>query len=225
MVTVVLFDIDGTLVQTGRAGVRGLTQAFVELFGTHDALEGIPVAGRTDRAIVGEALRRVGQADDAATVTRVREAYCRRLPAALADPGSAPIGVLPGVVSLLEALERREDVAVGLLTGNFAAGAALKLGHFRLWERFPFGAFGDDYVDRRALVPVARTEAAGRGHHTASPSQVVVIGDTPLDVDCAQAHGARSLAVATGLYDTDQLRASGADLTVSSLDEVTADWF
>lgn len=225
MVTLVLFDIDGTLVQTGRAGVRGMNRAFLDLFGAPDALDGVPVAGRTDRAIVSEALRKIGQPAETDTIIRVRDEYCRRLPEALADPASRPMGVLPGVHDLLAALEARTDVVTGLLTGNFVAGAALKLGHFDLWERFPFGAFGDDHVERRALVPVAVAEAAQRGHALFAPDRIVVIGDTPLDVDCAQAHGARAIAVATGMYAEDVLRATGADLTVATLADVSPDWF
>lgn len=224
MVTLVLFDIDGTLVQTGRAGVRGMNRAFADLFGAQDALTGVPVAGRTDRAIVSEVLTQIGQPVESDTITRVRDEYCRRLPEALADPASRPVGVLPGVLDLLSALESRSDVVTALLTGNFAAGAALKLGHFGLWDRFPFGAFGDEHVERRALVPVAVAAAADRGHAAVQPDRIVVIGDTPLDVDCAHAYGARAIAVATGMYSEDELRATGADLTVPTLSEVPADW-
>lgn len=223
--TLVLFDIDGTLVQTGRAGVRGMNRAFADLFDAPDALNGVPVAGRTDRAIVSEVLIRIGQPADTATITRVRDAYTGHLPAALADPASHPMGVLPGVTGLLDALEQRDDVVVGLLTGNFVRGAELKLGHFNLWTRFPFGAFGDDHAERRALVPVAVAEAAQRGHAPFAPDRIVVIGDTPLDVDCAHAYGARAIAVATGLYGEDVLRDTGAELTVPTLERVPPDWF
>jgi len=225
MVTLVLFDIDGTLVQTGRAGVRGMNRAFVDLFGAGEALDGVPVAGRTDRAIVSEVLTKIGQPVDDTTVVRVRDEYCRRLPEALADPASRPMGVLPGVDTLLTALEARADVVIGLLTGNFVMGAELKLGHFGLWERFPFGAFGDHHAERRALVPVAVNEAAERGHTAIAPDRIVVIGDTPLDVDCAQAYGARAIAVATGMYSVDTLRETGADLTVPTLSDVPPSWF
>lgn len=225
MVTLVLFDIDGTLVQTGRAGVRGMNRAFADLFGVSDALTGVPVAGRTDRAIVSEVLTKIGQPAEPGVIARVREEYCRRLPDALASPSSHPMGVLPGVADLLEALEARPDVVIGLLTGNFVSGAELKLGHFDLWRRFPFGAFGDDHLERRALVPVAVAEAAQRGHDVVPPDRIIVIGDTPLDVDCAHAYGARALAVATGMYSVDVLRETGAALTVSTLSDVPVDWF
>jgi len=225
MVTLVLFDIDGTLVQTGRAGVRGMNRAFADLYGAEEALDGVPVAGRTDRAIVSQVLTTIGQPVDDTSVLRVRDEYCRRLPEALADPASHPMGVLPGVDALLTALEARTDVVVGLLTGNFVRGAELKLGHFALWDRFPFGAFGDHHAERRALVPVAVNEAAERGHANIAPHRIIVIGDTPLDVDCAHAYGARAIAVATGLYSEDTLRQTGADLTVPTLSDVPPDWF
>jgi len=224
-VTLVLFDIDGTLVQTGRAGVRGMNRAFVDLFGAPGALDGVPVAGRTDRAIVSEVLTKIGQPVEVSTITRVRDEYCRHLPVALKDPASRPMGVLPGVATLLEALESRADVVTALLTGNFVAGAEIKLGHFDLWRRFAFGAFGDEHTERRALVPVAVAEAVRHGHHTFAPDRVVVIGDTPLDVDCAHANGARAIAVATGMYSVDTLRDTKADLTVATLDDVSPDWF
>ena len=225
MVTLVLFDIDGTLVQTGRAGVRGMNRAFVDLFGAEEALAGVSVAGRTDRAIVSEVLTKIGQHVDETTVVRVRDEYCRRLPDALADPASHPMGVLPGVDALLTSLEARTDVVVGLLTGNFVRGAELKLGHFALWDRFPFGAFGDHHAERRALVPVAVSEAAERGYTHIPPDRIIVIGDTPLDVDCAHAYGARAIAVATGMYSVDTLQETGADLTVPTLSDVPPDWF
>jgi phosphoglycolate phosphatase len=224
-VTLVLFDIDGTLIQTGRAGMRGMNRAFGDLFGAPDALDGVPVAGRTDRAIVSEVLAKIGQPAEPATIARVRDEYCRHLPAALADPASRPMNVLPGVPGLLKELESREDVVTALLTGNFVAGAEIKLGYFDLWTRFAFGAFGDAHSERRALVPVAVAEAVRHGHHTFAPERIVVIGDTPLDVDCAHAYGARAIAVATGMYSMDTLRDTQADLTVATLADVSPDWF
>ncbi len=108
---------------------------------------------------------------------------------------------------------------VGLLTGNFEPGARIKLGHFDLWRRFRFGAFGDDHLDRRALVPVAIARAREAGVPAVADGRVVVIGDTPLDVDCARAHGARAVAVATGPFNRAALEATGADVVVNTLVE------
>lgn len=216
--TLVLFDIDGTLVLTGRAGVRGMNAAFAELYGHPDALSIVDVAGRTDRAIVGTVFETLSVPMGDTELAGLRDAYIAALRREIDVPVEHPKEVLPGVLTLLEALEARDDVDVGLLTGNFEGGAAVKLGHFDLWRRFQFGAFGDRHVSRRDLVPLALERAAAAGVAPTRADQVVVIGDTPLDVDCAQAHGARSLAVATGPFERAALEAAGADLTVETLD-------
>ncbi len=215
--TLVLFDIDGTLIQSGRAGLRGMNAAFGRLHGRGDALADVPIAGRTDRAIVADALRLLGLPPDEEQVQRLREAYLEDLRTEIGRPVEAPSGVLPGVGELLAALDEEPHVGVGLLTGNFAGGAAIKLGHFGLWERFRFGAFGDDHPDRRALVPVAVAEAARAGWRVEQADRVVIIGDTPLDVDCALAYGARALAVATGPFGREDLAAAGAHHVVPTL--------
>lgn len=219
--TLVLFDIDGTLIQSGRAGVRGMNRAFDRLYGRPRALDGIAVAGRCDRVIVMDAMRGFGLDPVEEEIVRLRDAYFEALLEEIGRPGSEPSGVLPGVSALLEGLEARPDVLVALLTGNFAGGAKIKLGHFNLWQRFRFGAFGDDHEDRRELMPVALTLARAEGVTIPDLRRVIVVGDTPLDVDCALAHGARALAVATGLYDESTLRHSGASLVVRTLEPVS----
>jgi phosphoglycolate phosphatase-like HAD superfamily hydrolase len=216
----VLFDIDGTLILSGRAGVRGLRRAFDRLYGMSDVVDGIPLSGRTDRAIVIEALEAIGRAPEDDEILRLRDVYCECLALEIVRPVTAPSGVLPGVVSLLDALDHGARAHVGLLTGNFERGAAIKLGHFDLGSRFRFGAFGDDHVDRRDLVPVALERARASGVDVPPPDRVIVVGDTPLDVDCAKAHGARAVAVATGGCDRASLEASGADLVLDSLAEL-----
>lgn len=223
--TVVLFDIDGTLVLTGRAGVRGMDAAFASLYGRPGALEAVPIAGRTDRAIVSDVLASLAVEPTDEEIGRLRDAYFRHLRVEIAAPSASPKHVLPGVGRLLDALGERSHVAVGLLTGNFQGGAAIKLGHFDLWQRFAFGAFGDRHTNRRDLVPLALGEAGRRGVRVPA-DRVIVIGDTPLDVDCARAHGVRSLAVATGPFPRAELEAAGADLAVDTLGDVVAlvDW-
>jgi len=218
----VLFDIDGTLCLTGRAGLRGMEAAFLQLHGIRGALKDVPFAGRTDYSIVGDALERWGRKATDAEIKRLRDAYVTLLRDELPKPVSDPSGVLPGVEALLDALERRDQFAVGLLTGNFVGGAELKLGHFDLWRRFRFGAFGDDHRDRRALVPIALERAREAGFDRCTADRAVIIGDTPLDVDCAHAHGARAIAVATGHYGVDELRATGAELVVETLEDTGA---
>lgn len=215
----VLFDIDGTLVVTGRAGIRGMNRAFEQLYGRREALDGVPIAGRTDRAIVVDVMQRIGVDPNDRAVDALRDAYIGQLRVEILRvvPGH-PSMVLPGVTGLLDRLAATEGIATGLLTGNFAGGASVKLGHFSLWTRFRFGAFGDDHTDRRALVPVAVRQARNAGVADADARSVVIVGDTPLDVDCAKAHGARAIGVATGPFDRRSLEAAGADLTVDSLE-------
>jgi phosphoglycolate phosphatase-like HAD superfamily hydrolase len=219
--TLVLFDIDGTLILSGRAGVRALNRALAQMYGRADVLDGIPVAGRTDRAIVTDALVDVGVEPTPAAIDAVRHAYLATLPEELARPVRDPSGVLGGVPALLDELDRRADLRVGLLTGNFEQGAEMKLKHFQLWHRFGFGAFGDDHLDRRDLVPVAIARAIGAPPFR-DACRVVVIGDTQLDIDCARAHGACAIAVATGGSSRAQLEAAGADVVVDSLAELDA---
>jgi phosphoglycolate phosphatase-like HAD superfamily hydrolase len=132
-------------------------------------------------------------------------------------PPPTDFGVLPGVTAALDAMDQEPSIVVALLTGNFERGAAIKLGHFGLWQRFRFGAFGDEHLDRRDLVPVALARAAEAG---IVPTSVVVIGDTPLDVDCAQHHGAIAVAVATGQHDVASLTATGAHLVLPTLESL-----
>jgi phosphoglycolate phosphatase-like HAD superfamily hydrolase len=225
MTTLVLFDIDGTLVHTGGAGVRGLTTAFREIHRHDNALAGVPVSGRTDRAILAEACQRCALDLTADMLAELREAYLLQLQVEMTRPPNGPMGVLPGVTRLIETLTKLPRVHVGLLTGNFERGAEIKLQHFALWKKFTFGAFGDDHLDRRDLVPLAR-ERAMRAGIEADFSRVVIIGDTPLDVDCAHAHGALAIAVATGEYDEVELREAGADIVVRTLEDVPPfeDW-
>jgi phosphoglycolate phosphatase-like HAD superfamily hydrolase len=218
--TLVLFDIDGTLILSGKAGLRGLAGAVRQLYGVTDALDHVPVAGRTDRAIVGDVLTGLGRTADPDEIDRLRATYLDQLQMEIVKPVPDKSGVLPGVHGLLDAIDAREDLRAGLLTGNFEQGARIKLEHFALWHRFPFGAFGDDHVDRRALVPVALARAQAAGYAAASAADAVIIGDTPLDVDCAIAHGARVIGVTTGHYGRAELEAAGAGLVVGSLEEI-----
>jgi phosphoglycolate phosphatase len=211
----VLFDIDGTLIRTSGAGVRGMSDAFERLHGWRGALDGVPVSGRTDRAILSEIFSRWETALTEEHVAPLRESYLRCLEQELKTAPAHSLEVLPGVHAALDALDDHPDFELGLLTGNFEDGAAIKLGHFDLWRRFRFGAFGDVHVNRRDLVPVALENARAAG---IAARDVVVIGDTPLDVDCAHAHGARAIAVATGEYSREALAATGAELVVDTLE-------
>jgi phosphoglycolate phosphatase-like HAD superfamily hydrolase len=218
--TLVLFDVDGTLVLTGRAGVRAMNAAFARLYGRDGALDDVPIAGRTDRAIVGDVFASIGLEGTDDEVARLRDAYLDHLREAIVQPVAHRRCVLPGVERLLVALASRPGVDVGLITGNFEGGAAIKLGHFDLWRRFRFGAFGDRHLDRRDLVPLAIERAQEADVPQIPAERVVVIGDTPLDVDCAGAHGARAIGVATGPYDRATLADAGAGLALDTLEDV-----
>lgn len=216
MAVLVLFDIDGTLILTGGAGGRAMTRAFEDVFGVAQAFAGIPMAGRTDRAILQDALARAGLTMNPASFDRFRQRYyaCLREEIQLPGPGK---GVMPGTRDLLDELNRIEGVSVALLTGNFAEAARIKLEYFGLWRYFPWGVFGDDVIDRAILVSRALQEARGRGVPIDAPRQLLIVGDTPHDVACARAAGARALAVATGGFDRATLDAAGADLVLPDL--------
>lgn len=226
-----LFDIDGTLVLTGGAGLRGMTRAIEAVFGVPDALRGVPVSGRTDPAILRDALARAGLDPHNGEVARFPDVYVpmlaeelHRPPPAEKHPSQHSLfkGPLEGVVELIEALRRTDDVFLALLTGNYQRGAEVKLGHFGLWHHFACGAFGDDAELRHELVPIAVARARAAGCPEVNPDDVIVVGDTPLDVDCARRAGVRSLAVATGGYDAATLRDAGATRVVDSLADTAA---
>jgi phosphoglycolate phosphatase-like HAD superfamily hydrolase len=207
----VLFDIDGTLVLTGGAGLRAMNRACEEILGHTDALNGIQVAGRTDWIILHDSLRQIGRELDEDIFNALRQRYIERLGEEIEHRGTGIKDVLPGVRPLVESLHARDDVFLGLLTGNFEDGARIKLEHFDLWKYFRCGAYGDDAADRNELVPFAVQRAIECGLPQLSPRDVVVVGDTPHDVACARASGAFAVAVATGTYGVEQLQATGAD--------------
>src|SRR5439155_14506603 len=149
------------------------------------------------------------------------DAYLAHLSTELDRPGPRK-GVMPGVRRLLDELAARPDVYLALLTGNYEEAARVKLEYFDLWRYFRCGAFGDDAPDRNGLLPKALAVVRARGGPAVSPADTVVVGDTPLDVACAAAAGARSIAVATGGYDVDALRAAGADVVFDDLSDTDA---
>jgi phosphoglycolate phosphatase-like HAD superfamily hydrolase len=221
---VLLFDVDGTLISSGGAGRAALELGLAEEHGRGPLSRELVLSGRTDPAILSDVLRLADLPDTAENRERLRAAYLRHLPARMAahthdEPPSSPYHarVLPGVVDLLERLRGRDDVALGLLTGNVRAGARIKLGHFGLFERFAFGGFGDRHLDRDDVAREALAEARRHCPRPVWPERVWVIGDTPLDVRCARAIGARAVAVVTGWHGRDELAASGPDLLLDDL--------
>jgi phosphoglycolate phosphatase-like HAD superfamily hydrolase len=210
-----LFDIDGTLLDSGGAGKAAIETALVEDFGVEIRTQ-VSYSGRTDRAIGRDLLtsHEVEATDE--NWQRLVRGYLARLPAALSKHRGT---VLPGVARLLTLLRGRQDVAVGLLTGNIREGARVKLGHFDLFQHFAFGGYGDIHFDRDDVARDALQEIHARYNGTIQPQQIVVIGDTPLDVRCARAIGARVAAVATGWHTMDQLSASKPDLLMEDLSD------
>jgi phosphoglycolate phosphatase-like HAD superfamily hydrolase len=217
--TLVLFDIDGTLIHTGGAGGRAMTRAFRESYAIENGFDGIPLPGRTDVMILADAFARACIAADADVVAGFRRVYLRCLSDELRNLSPHVRGILPGVTSLLTRLVACPTVTVGLLTGNYSDTARLKLERFALWAFFALGAFAEDAADRNSLVDVARARAGALGIPILEPRQIVVVGDTPLDVACGRTNGARTLAVATGSFGADALRAAGADLVLDDLSQ------
>jgi len=204
-----------------------MTSAFEELFSIANAFQDIPMAGRTDAWILSDAAAVHGIPADSADLARFPDVYLRHLAAEIAvseQRGTTPFrggryGVMPGIRALLDALLDRPDAYLALLTGNYETGAQLKLEHFDLWRYFRCGAFGDGAADRNGLVPKALARVAACGGPAFASSDAVVIGDTPLDVACAKAGGARLIAVATGNHSVDELRAAGADVVFEDLSD------
>jgi phosphoglycolate phosphatase len=205
----VLFDIDGTILLTAGAGRRAITAALGEAVGSCDAFAGVRFDGKTDPQIIGELLSAAGDAgphDDERVQTLCRR-YVTLLERELVAP-AASTTVMPGVRELLDQLEQHPEVVLGLLTGNVAEGAALKLRAASLDPgRFAIGAYGSDSPRRAELPAIAAERAAACFGRRPAGHDVVIIGDTPADVACGVPIGARTIAVATGGYSTADLAA------------------
>jgi Predicted phosphatases len=219
MKTLVLWDIDGTLILSGGAGERALVVALHAEFGLAGDLADVEIAGRTDRWIARQVLAKYQLPVTPENISRYLAAYLRALPPLLANSHAH---VLPGARELVSALSARGDVAQGLLTGNLRAGAELKLRHHDLWTPFAFGAFADDAEHRNDLGPHAVTRACS--HHAVEfpADRVWVVGDTPHDIDCGKAIGACTLAVATGRYSLEELRAHAPTAAYPDLRDTAA---
>jgi len=214
-----LWDIDGTLLFGDRGGERALLVSLRRVFDIEGSLERVDIAGRTDRFITENLLRAHGVEPTPRAMHDFLEGYLAALPEEM--PRGKP-RLLPGIVAILEAVAARRDLAQGLLTGNLERGARLKLEPFGVWHYFPFGAYADDSPLRNDLGPHALRRAAA--HHAAefAPRDVFIIGDTPHDIDCARAIGARAIGVATGRFSVEKLAAHGADLVLPDLGDPAA---
>lgn len=207
--TLILWDIDGTLLSTGGAGRGALNRAFEELHGVPDGFRDVHFGGRTDPGIVAQAFELAGLTLGPGDTERLLRHYLPLLEGSLAR--RVPV-LKPGVPEILDATAPFGVNA--LLTGNWSEGARHKLSSVGLWERFEFGAFGDDSDDRNDLVVFARRRAEERGHRV---REVVVIGDTISDVACARAGAAHAIAVETGWSTREELFAARPDLLLVDL--------
>jgi len=205
----ILFDIDGTLMNCGRQVAQVFTSALREVYGTHGDVASYSFAGRTDPGIVLDLMSASGIPQSAVLerLPRMQRLYLERLGDQL-EPSK--MRLLPGVRDLLDRLASKDDLTLGLLTGNWSQGARVKLSKFDLNGYFPFGAFGDDGFDRRDLVPAALARAEEATGRRFEVDEVLIVGDSVLDVDCGRAHGVPVLAVATGLTPASALETAGA---------------
>lgn len=218
MVRLVLFDIDGTLVRTGGAGVKAFNKVFETEFGAIDGFENLKFAGRTDYGIVREFFGCHGIPATPANFSRFFERYVFWLDHILRDCDSE---VCEGVWDFIQSLQNLpQPPMLGLLTGNIRLGAEIKLRHLNLWHYFVTGGFADDHEDRDCIARVARERGCRLLGEELKPEQVVVIGDTPLDIKCARAIGARVLAVATGGSSYQELLKHRPDWAVHTLSEL-----
>ena len=220
--SLVLFDIDGTLILSGGAGMRAMTRAFHETFGVANAFDGMPPAGRTDTFLLAGALARAEVEDSPENHARFRDAYLPILADEIVRRGHGRYGVMPGIEALLTSLRAQTGWHLALLTGNYEGAARVKLRHFGLDGYFEWGVFGEESGDRRVLGRIALERARQRDIPEASCSAAIVIGDTPDDIACAQAVGARALAVATGSFTVEELTAAGAHVALVDLSDTDA---
>jgi phosphoglycolate phosphatase len=217
----VLFDIDGTLVRTGGAGVQAFAKTFESEFGHPNGTESVNFSGRTDVSLVRElfSLRQIEPSPQ--NFQRFFAAYVVWLEKLMSECTG---GICEGVPEFYRALENRTNPPLlGLLTGNIRRGAEIKLEHFQWWKKFSLGAFADDHEERPKIAVVARQRGGERLGRELQGSEILVIGDTPLDIDCARAIGAKVLAVATGAFTVPELEEHRPDWAVENLSKINPD--
>ena len=218
MVRLVLFDIDGTLVRTGGAGVKAFAKTFATEFNAVDGFERLKFAGRTDVSLVREFFSFHQIAPTPKNFQRFFERYVFWLDHLLRQGKTE---VCPGVWEFIRGLQALpQPPLLALLTGNVRLGAEIKLRYFHLWETFQTGAFADDHEERDQIASIACERGSRILNETLRGGQVLVVGDTPLDIRCARAIDAKALAVATGGHALDELKLHQPDWAVASLREI-----
>ncbi len=218
MVKFVLFDIDGTLIRSGGAGVQAFERTFTEIFGMKEATKRMKFAGRTDVSLVREAFRLF----DVDPIQENFQKFFEYYPAFLEEKlKTCNGGVCEGIIALIDELKRApEKPVLGLLTGNVRRGAELKLRHYNLWHHFTTGAFADDHEDRNCIADIAHKRGEEMLRNKLRGDEIVVIGDTPLDIACGQSIGAKVLAVGTGEFGRAELAKTGPTWAVDHVGQI-----
>ncbi len=212
----ILFDIDGTIMDSGGAGTRAMDTAFMDLFSVRNAFQTISMAGKTDMQILQEGCELHSIDYSNGVIPEFYRIYAGYLKENMKSSGGQ---VKPGIREALRELQAQKEFILGLLTGNIEEGARIKLDFFGLNDYFDIGAFGNDDEDRDRLLPIAVDKLLKRNSLHMNFRDCIVIGDTPKDVSCSKPHGAFSIAVATGPYSASTLSESGADVVLNDLSD------
>lgn len=213
-----LFDIDGTLIDTGGAGSRSLNITFEELFSIKNAFIDISMAGKTDIQIMKEGIAKYNLPYEKDILIKIVDTYIRNLSIQIRNNNRH---IKPGVRELLELLSLQNgNYSIGLLTGNIEKGARIKLEPFNLNQYFRSGAFGSDDEDRNKLLPIATERYTRILNKPVKFEECIIVGDTPRDVYCAKPYGAKCIGVATGPYSYDALLKAGADFVMKDLSDI-----
>ena len=219
MIRLALFDIDGTLVHTGGAGVKAFAKVFQTEFNAHDGFEKLKFAGRTDVSLVREFFKYHSIPETPENFERFFERYVFWLDYIL---NHSQTEACPGVWEFIGGLKALpHPPRIGLLTGNIRLGAEIKLRHFNLWKEFETGAFADDNEDRDLIALAARERGRRLLGEDLRDDEILVIGDTPFDIRCGRAINAKVLAVATGGATLDELKRHQPDWAVEHLNRIT----
>lgn len=213
-----LFDIDGTLLMSGGAGKRAMSKAFVILYGHDSVMESISMSGRTDDLILKEAYEKSSVPFTKDELRRYKKIYFEILKKEILKPHTDK-RLMPGIHRLLPLLNERNNISLGLLTGNWQQSGYIKIGHFGLQDYFPFGAFSDDSPIRHKLIPIAIKRFKEYSKMTITPDNIFVIGDTPADIQCTKPYGVKSIAVGAAHHSIDELKQHDPDYIFKDLEE------